>query len=385
MVEKTVENVDLSRFPSPCFVCDLGLLRKNLALLKQVQDQTHAKILLALKGFALWKAFPVVRDYLAGVCASSPDEARLGAELFGGEVHSYAPAYKPEQIADYIFYSDHMSFNSFSQWERHRDAIRLSGKPVSCGIRINPEHSEVETALYDPCTAGSRLGVMLRDFEGQDLEGIDGLHCHNLCEKNSDAFARTWQVVDKNFGKYLKNMKWMNCGGGHHITRPDYDVETLVKTVNQIHERYGVQVYLEPGEAVALNTGILVAEVLDLVHNAMDIAILDTSASAHMPDVLEMPYRPHIVGSGQPGEKKYTYKLGGLTCLAGDVIGQYSFDEPLKIGTRLIFTDMIHYSMVKTTTFNGVRLPSIALYEPDTDSIDVVRTFGYADYRDRLS
>jgi carboxynorspermidine decarboxylase len=381
----TVNDIDHTRFPSPCFVCDLGLLRKNLTTLKRVQDESGANVLLALKGFAMWSTFHLVKCYLSGVCASSPDEAQLGYELFGKQMHSFAPAYKPEQLDDYIKFSDHMSFNSFAQWHRHKDAIMAAEKKVSCGIRINPEHSEVETAIYDPCAPGSRLGVRLEDFQGQDLTGIEGLHCHNLCEKNVDSLQRTWAVVEAKFGKYLPQMKWLNLGGGHHITRDDYGVEQLIALIQSIKAKYDIEVYLEPGEAVALNTGILIAEVQDIVHNAMDIAILDTSASAHMPDVLEMPYRPMIIDSGEAGEKKHTYRLGGMTCLAGDVIGDYSFDKPLEYGQRLAFTDMIHYSMVKTTTFNGVRLPSIATYEPDTDTIEVVRTFGYEDYRDRLS
>lgn len=381
----TVNEIDLSRLPSPCFVCDLGLLRKNLSTLKRVQDESGAKVLLALKGFAMWSTFHIVKCYLSGVCASSTYEAQLGHEHFSKEMHSFAPAYKPEQLHDYIKYSDHMSFNSFSQWHRHKDTILASEKKVSCGIRINPEHSEVETAIYDPCSPGSRLGVRFEDFMGQDLTGIEGLHCHTLCEKNVDSLQRTWKVVEQKFGSYLDQMKWLNLGGGHHITRADYGVDELIDLIKAIKSKYDVEVYLEPGEAVALNTGILVAEVQDIVHNAMDIAILDTSASAHMPDVLEMPYRPMIIGSGEPGEKKHTYKLGGMTCLAGDVIGQYSFDEPLKVGQRLAFTDMIHYSMVKTTMFNGVHHPSIATYEPATDTIEVIRTFGYEDYRDRLS
>ncbi len=381
----TVNEIDLNRLPSPCFVCDLGLLRKNLGILKRVQDESGAKVLLALKGFAMWSTFRIVKCYLAGVCASSPYEAQLGHEHFSKEMHSFAPAYKTDQLQTYIKYSDHMSFNSFGQWNRHKDAILTAKKKVSCGIRINPEHSEVETAIYDPCSPGSRLGVCIDDFRGQDLTGIEGLHCHTLCEKNVDALQRTWKVTEEKFGKYLPQMKWLNLGGGHHITRDDYGVEQLIELVKSIKAKYDLEVYLEPGEAVALNTGILVAEVQDIVHNAMDIAILDTSASAHMPDVLEMPYRPMVIGSGEPGEKPHTYKLGGMTCLAGDVIGEYSFDQPLKVGDRLAFTDMIHYSMVKTTMFNGVHHPSIATYEPASDSIEVIRSFGYEDYRDRLS
>lgn len=371
--------------PSPAYVIDLGALRDNLEVLAGVQQRAGCTIILALKGFAAWKTFPLVRQYLRGTTASSLNEARLGHEAFGGEVHVYAPAYRDDEMAPLLDIATHITFNSFSQWKRFQELVQQAPRPVSAGIRINPEHSEVAVPLYDPCAPGSRLGVTAAQVAGESLEGIEGLHFHTLCELGADALERTLEAVEAKFAPYLGQMAWVNFGGGHHITRPGYDLDRLVRLVRQFRDRHGVDVYLEPGEAIALNTGTLVATVLDIVHNEVDIAILDTSATAHMPDVLEMPYRPVIVGAGEPGEKAHTYRLGGLTCLAGDVIGDYSFDAPLQVGDRLAFLDMAHYTMVKNTTFNGVPLPSIAFYEPDSGDLEVVRTFGYADYRDRLS
>jgi carboxynorspermidine decarboxylase len=374
---------DPKRAPSPSIVVDLGALRANLSILRRVQEQSGAKILLALKGFAMWSVFPVVREYLVGVTASSPDEARLGREQFGGEVHAYAPAYSEADVRELVTTCDHLVFNSPAQWRRLGPIAQQAG--VQCGLRINPEHSEVHVALYDPCAPCSRLGTPLAALRDEDLEGLDGLHFHALCQSNSDNLERMVAAVEERFGKYLSRVRWVNFGGGHHVSRPDYDVERLIRIVRSFSERHGVQVYLEPGEAIALNTGVLIASVLDIVQNQMKIAILDTSATAHMPDVLEMPYRPEILGAGEPGALAHTYRLGGLTCLAGDVIGDYSFPKPLEIGDRLVFTDMAHYTMVKSSTFNGVRLPSIATYDPDSDRLEVVRTFGYEDYKNRLS
>jgi carboxynorspermidine decarboxylase len=375
---------DAYDLPSPCYLVDEGRLRANLKILADVQERTGATVLLALKGFAMWSTFPIVREYLRGVCASSLAEAQLGAEEFGGEVHAYAPAYKKTEMEKYLRWCSHMSFNSFNQFEQLKPLVDKLGGGVSCGLRINPEHSEVATKLYDPCAPGSRLGIRAVEFEGKDLSGVDGLHFHTLCELNSDALARTLPVVEEKFGKYFGGLKWMNFGGGHHITRPDYDVDLLCELVTQFKERWPLEVYLEPGEAIALNTGVLVTEVLDIIHNEVDIAILDTSATAHMPDVLEMPYRPQIVGGADPGALPNTYRLGGLTCLAGDVIGDWSFAKPLKQGDRLIFLDMAHYTMVKNTTFNGVQLPAIAIQRESGDA-EVVREFGYEDYKRRLS
>jgi carboxynorspermidine decarboxylase len=380
-----IPRVPIQDVPTPCYVIDLALLRANCELLASVQARAGCTIILALKGFATWSAFPIVKQFLRGTTASSVNEARLGRDEFGGEVHVYAPAYRDDEIPQLIELADRITFNSFSQWKRFRSAIESSAKRVSCGIRINPEHSEVKVALYDPCAPCSRLGMTAAHFEGELLDGIEGLHFHTLCELNSDSLERTLDAVELKFGKYARGMKWVNFGGGHHITRHDYDVELLVRLVTSFRERYRVDVVLEPGEAIALNTGVLVASVLDVFNNGMDIAILDTSAAAHMPDVLEMPYRPQIAGAGLPGEKPHTVRLGGLTCLAGDVIGDYSFDAPLQIGDRVVFLDMAHYTMVKNTTFNGVPLPSIALYDAQTFVTRIVRKFGYEDYKERLS
>jgi carboxynorspermidine decarboxylase len=311
----------------------------------------------------MYSTFPLIGKYLKGITASSLFEARLGFEEMGKEVHSYAPAYIDEEFDELLKYCDHIVFNSFDQFKRFKDKVKgVKDKKIECGIRINPEYSEIETPIYNPCYQNSRLGVTLSNFKPQELNGIDGIHFHTMCEQNSDTLSRTIKVVDKNFGDYIKNMKWLNFGGGHHITRPDYDINTLIESIMFIKNKYNIDVYLEPGEAIALNTGFLVAKVLDMWDNGMKIAILDTSAACHMPDVLEMPYRPNIIGSGKPDEYEYTYRLGGLTCLAGDVIGDYSFKQPLKPGNKLIFCDMAHYTMVKNNTFNGVNLPSIALF-----------------------
>lgn len=380
-------NYDTTRTPSPCYLIDLGLLRKNLQTLAGVQERTGCRILLALKGFAAWSTFGLCRQYLAGAAASSLHEAKLAREYFDKEVHLCAPAYRDDEMDDYLAIVDHIVFNSFSQWQRHKSKIAAAGRRVECGLRVNPMHSEVKTKIYDPCAPGSRLGILPEFFKGQSLEGIHGLHFHTLCELNADSLARTLPAVEKHFGHAIRTMEWINFGGGHHITRPDYDIDLLCRLINDFYARYPnlKTIYLEPGEAIALNTGVLIATVLDIVHNAMDIAILDTSASAHMPDVLEMPYRPHVAGADLPGKKPYTYRLAGPTCLAGDVIGDYSFDAPLAVGDKLVFGDMAHYTMVKNTMFNGINLPDIVLYDPDTDAYRIQRHFTYADFKSRLS
>lgn len=375
---------DLTTAPTPCYVLDEARLIRNLAVLDEVQERTGCRIIMALKGFAMFSVFPLIRQHLRGVAASSLYEARLGYEEFGGEVHVFAPAYREAEFDELLTYSHHLVFNSFSQWRRFKPRLAASKKRISCGIRVNPEHSEVEVALYDPCAPGSRLGVTRGNFRAEALEGITGLHFHTLCELNADSLARTLQAFEANFGEFLPRMEWVNFGGGHHITRPDYDVELLCKLIIDFRKRYPVEVYLEPGEAVVLNAGVLVASVLDLLHNQKDIAILDASAAAHTPDVLEMPYRPEIEGAGKPGTFAYDYRLGGLTCLAGDVFGDYSFPKPLEVGSRLVLTDMAHYTMVKNNTFNGVGLPAIAIQDPQK-RIRIVRQFGYEDYRNRLS
>ncbi|HOQ16777.1 MAG TPA: carboxynorspermidine decarboxylase [Defluviitaleaceae bacterium] len=378
-------NIDLSQLPTPIYIVDERLIEKNLKILKEVIDRTGCKILLAQKAFSMFYLYPLIGQYLTGTTASSLFEAKLGyEEMKGREVHIYAPAYREDEFDEIIKICDHIIFNSFSQWNKYKDKIKASGKKIECGLRINPEYSEIETEIYNPCAAGSRLGITLEQFKEQDLEGIDGLHFHTMCEQNSDVLKRTIEVVDKKFGDYIRKMKWINFGGGHHITRTDYDIDTLIECIMYFKNKYNVEVYLEPGEAIALNAGYLAARVLDFVKNKMDIAILDTSAACHMPDVIEMPYRPKIIGAGEPGEYPYNYRFGGLTCLAGDIIGDYSFKEPLKEGDILVFTDMAIYTMVKNNTFNGVNLPAIASYN-DKEGLKIIRQFGYEDFKGRLS
>lgn len=379
-----MNDIDLSKLPSPCYVVDERLLKKNLEILDYVQEKTGANIILATKAFSMYSTFPLIGKYLKGVTSSSLHEARLGYEEMGKEVHIFSPAYREDEFDEIMKYSDHIVFNSFSQLKKYRDKVKnFEGKKIECGLRINPEYSEIETDIYNPCFENSRMGVTLDNFEEDELEGIDGLHFHTMCEQNSDTLERTIKVVDEKFGKYIKKMKWINFGGGHHITREDYDLETLIKCINFIKDKYGVEVYLEPGEAIALNTGFLVSTVLDTMKNGMDIAILDTSAECHMPDVLAMPYRPNIIGSGKSNEFEFTYRFGGPTCLAGDIIGDYSFEEPLKPGDKLVFCDMAIYSMVKNNTFNGVNLPAIVKYSEEK-GVEIIKEFGYEDFKRRL-
>uniref|UniRef100_A0A831UDT6 Carboxynorspermidine/carboxyspermidine decarboxylase n=1 Tax=Geobacter metallireducens TaxID=28232 RepID=A0A831UDT6_GEOME len=375
----------LNLAPSPAYVVDLGRLRHNLAILDEVQRRSGARILMALKAFAMWSVFPIIRETLQGVCASSPWEARLGREEFGREVHSFAAAFKESDVVELLSLSNHLVFNSFNQLERFRPLWEKERGRVSVGLRVNPEHSEGHTPIYDPCAPKSRLGIPRREFDGRSLDGVEGLHFHTLCEQLFEPLERTAKVFEEKFGRFLPGMKWLNLGGGHHITRQGYDIDALVELVTYFKGKYGVEVYLEPGEAIAIGTGILVGEVLDVVRNEMDIAILDVSATCHMPDVLEMPYRPGITGGFDPGEKAHTYRLAGPSCLAGDVIGDWSFERPLQPGDRLAFEDMSHYTMVKTTTFNGIQHPAICTFEPETGELKVVRRFGYEDFRSRLS
>ena len=379
------EQLDLDRVASPAYVIDLAALERNLELLAHAQAAAGCKILLALKGFATWATFPLVAKYLDGVAASGPDEARLGREELGKQVHTYCPAFDETSLRETIRYSDHVVFNSASQVQRFRSIIDEHQGKVSFGLRINPQHSEVEVPLYDPCAPGSRLGATKEELVKVDLRGIDGLHFHTLCELGPDALERTLEAVEEQFTPWLDDAKWVNFGGGHHITKAGYDVGLLVDLVRSFRHAHQVEVFMEPGEAIGLDTGVLVASVLDIVDNDGLIAILDTSATAHMPDVLEMPYRPGVRGAAEPEKLPFSYRLGGLSCLAGDMVGAYSFPEPLRVGDKLLFEDMAHYTMVKNTTFNGVRLPSIALYDPRDDSYRVQRSFGYEDYRNRLS
>ena len=374
--------LDVRRLPSPCFVVDEVAVEENLQLLNRVQKQSGAKVLLALKAFSMWSMGPLVAKYLSGTCASGVHEARLGREHFGGEVHTYSAAYSEADLKEVLKLSDHVVFNSPAQWKRFRSICPPEKK---YGLRVNPEHSEGHTALYDPSAPFSRLGTTRAQIQPGDLDGLSGLHFHTLCEQDLPPLERTLAVFEGKFDGLLKGMQWVNFGGGHHITRPGYQVDALVKLVGEFSRRHKVQVYLEPGEAIAYHSGVLVAEVLDLMDNGMPIAILDTSATCHMPDTLEMPYRAQIIGAGEAGALANTYRLGGQSCLAGDVIGDYSFAKPLEVGQRLVFEDMAYYSMVKTTTFNGVRLPSIAIWNSKSDSIKVVRDFGYEDFKGRLS
>lgn len=373
---------DIAAVQTPCYVVDRALLEENLRLLKQVADRADCKILLAQKAFSMFYFYPLIARYLSGTTASGLYEAKLGREQFGGEVHIFSPAYRPAEFDEILSVSDHLVFNSLHQWRQFKGQAFAAGK--SCGLRINPECSTQEHGIYDPCSAGSRLGITLEQLKDADLDGIDGLHFHTLCEQNSDALETTLAAVEEKFGAILHNMKWLNMGGGHHITRDDYDRERLVSLVQRVREKYGVTVYLEPGEAVALNAGFLVTEVVDFVENGgVTNAVLDASAACHMPDVIEMPYRPPVLNSGEAGEKAHTYRLTGPTCLAGDVIGDYSFDARLKRGDRIVFGDMAIYSMVKNNTFNGMPLPSI--YAVDDGVLTVVRQFGYDDFKKRLS
>lgn len=380
-----MKDIDITTLPSPCYLVDERLIEKNLKILDYVQKETGAKIILATKAFSMFSTFPLIGKYLKGVTSSSLFEARLGYEEMGKEVHIFSPAYRQDEFEEIMKYSDHIIFNSFNQWKLYRDRVKnYNDKKIECGIRINPEYSEIETDIYNPCFENSRMGVTLENFEEDEFEGIDGLHFHTMCEQGSDVLERTIKVVDEKFGKYIEKVKWINFGGGHHITREGYDLEKLIDSIIYIKNKYNVDVYLEPGEAIALNAGFLVSTVLDIMKNGMNIAILDTSAECHMPDVLAMPYRPHIINSGMPNEYEYTYRFGGPTCLAGDIIGDYSFKEPLKVGDKLVFCDMAIYSMVKNNTFNGVNLPAIVKYSEEK-GIELVKEFGYEDFKSRLS
>ncbi len=373
---------ELKKLQTPCYVIDEEKLIQNLEILHGVEQRTGAKILLAQKAFSCYHVYPVIGKYLSGTACSGLFEARLGFEEMGKENHVFSAAYRENEIDEIISYCGHIIFNSFSQLDKYRDRVLKAGKKI--GLRINPELSTQEGhEIYDPCSPKSRLGITNKNFRRDDLDGVSGLHFHTLCEQNSDDLERTLQAIEEKFGDILPKMEWINFGGGHHITREDYDITLLEKCIKRMQEKYGLEVYLEPGEAIALNAGFLVTEVLDLTENDMPIAILDTSAACHMPDVLEMPYRPPLIDSGELGEKPYSYRLGSQTCLAGDVIGEYSFDEPLSIGDKLVFSDMAIYSMVKNNTFNGMPLPDIVLRKSD-GTFKTLNKFGYNDFKSRL-
>ncbi len=385
---KTFRGFDPSRVPSPCYVVDEVAVENNLRILQRVQKESGAKVLLALKAFSMFSLAPLFDRYLDGVCASGLFEARLGYTEYAGQVHTFSAAYKEDELSEILSISDHVVFNSYSQWQQFQSLIQEAKhqRPeLQFGLRINPQHSEGTTPLYDPCAPFSRLGITRNELSGHSLHGITGLHFHTLCEQEFEPLDRTLRVVEEQFGDLLHKMQWVNFGGGHHITRPGYDVDALIKRIVEFQNKYSVQVYLEPGEAVAICSGVLVSEVLDLTYNEIDLAILDTSATCHMPDTLEMPYRAEIFSAAEKDQKAHNYRIGGQTCLAGDVMGDYSFDKPLQIGQRLMFDDMAHYTMVKTTTFNGIGLPAIAIWNSDTDEITIVKEFGYDDFKNRLS
>ena len=377
----------MDQLPTPCYVIDEKKLKENLQILKEIREEAGCKILLAQKAFSCFYEYPLIGRYLDGTTASGLYEARLGKEEMGKENHVFAPAYKDADIKELGEICDHIIFNSFAQLRRHKDVV--SGK--SLGLRINPECStQGDHAIYDPCAPGSRLGVTKEVFvreteeEPELFDALDGLHFHTLCEQNADDLAKTLEAVEEKFGPWLSKIKWLNMGGGHHITRDDYDRKLLIKCIKHIRDTYGVEVYLEPGEAIALNAGYLVTEVMDVVENGLSVLILDASAACHMPDVLEMPYRPPLKDSGNAGEKAFTYRLSSCTCLAGDVIGDYSFDKQIHVGDKLCFQDMAIYSMVKNNTFNGIPLPGIAVMKEDGDC-ELIRTFGYGDFKGRLA
>lgn len=379
-----MNQIKLEKLPSPCWLLEEKLVKKNLKMIEDIKNRSGAKVLLALKGYALWKSFPLLKPYLDGCCASGLHEAKLADETFGKEVHTYAPAFKKEEIEEISRISHHLVFNSPAQFHTFSALAKAANPNLSLGLRVNPEYSESPKEIYNPCGLYSRLGTTLANLDESLLTQCDGLHFHALCEQDSAALAKVLQNFEEKFGDYIPKMKWINFGGGHHITRKGYDREKLIELIKNFKEKYDVEVYLEPGEAIGWETGSLVSTVLDIVDNGLKIAILDASAEAHMPDTIIMPYRAEVRGAGKAGEKKYTYRLAGNTCLAGDIMGDYSFDNPLKIGDKIVFEDQMHYTMVKATTFNGIKLPSIAI-EKENGSVEVLREFGYEDFKERLS
>lgn len=385
-----------NHIPTPCYVVDEKKIIENLSCLRRLEQETGCHILLAQKAFSMYSLYPLIGKYISGTTASGLYEARLGREEMGKENHVFAPAYKEKDMQELVRICDHIIFNSFTQYERHRETVARynaenrqstenTAGPVQIGIRVNPEYSTQEGhAIYDPCAPGSRLGVTRENFWEKLPEDVSGLHFHTLCEQDADDLEATFRAFEQKFGSYLRQISWLNLGGGHHITRPGYQLDRLKKLISYIKETYELEVYLEPGEAIALNAGYLVTEVQDIVHNQMDILILDASAACHMPDVLEMPYRPPLKGGYPAGEKPYTYRLSSMTCLAGDVIGDYSFQQEIHVGDCLVFEDMAIYSMVKNNTFNGIGLPAIALLK-ENGEIRIVKEFGYEDFKGRLS
>ena len=378
---KNLSNVDLSHIPSPCFVLDEKLLIRNLELLHKISNEAQIDMLCAFKGFAMWSTFPLLQKYLNGATASSLHEAILCHEEFGRKAHLCVPVYLDSEIEEITNISSHITFNSISQFNRFSGITMEKGLKIA--LRINPEYSEVETDLYNPCIPGSRLGITASNMPDVLPKSINGLHFHSLCEQNADSLARTFKEIEKKYGKYLGQISWMNIGGGHHFTRKDYDVELFVETIKNIKKKYGLEIIAEPGEAIGWQTGYLVSTVQDIISsNGFNTAMLDVSFTAHMPDCLEMPYRPEIHGTSETG--KHIYRLGGNTCLSGDFMGDYQFENPIEIGDKIIFDDMIHYTMVKTNTFNGINLPSIGIID-NNSKFNLVKKFGYLDYKGRLS
>ncbi len=378
-------SVNFSEIPSPAYVLDESLLRKNLSLINSVQQESGCSIILALKGFSMYSVFGMVKQYLSGATASSLNEARLIVEEMGCKAHTYAPAYLDQEFEEMLQYSSHLTFNSLAQWERFKDRVIQHTPKISCGLRINPQYSEVTTDMYNPCIAGSRLGITRDQLSDNLPDGIEGLHFHTLCENDSFTLERTLQAVEARFGDLLHQAKWLNMGGGHLMTRKGYDHQHLIGLIKNLRNKYNIEVILEPGSAIAWQTGYLRSTVLDIIDSqGILVALLDVSFAAHMPDTLEMPYKPRILSATDAEEGKPTYRMGGMTCLAGDFMGDYSFEQPLKIGDTIVFDDMIHYTMVKTTTFNGVNLPSIGIWQ-ENDTFRLVRSYGFESYKDRLS
>lgn len=379
--------INVNKIKSPAYVLEMKLLKKNLELIKNVQDRAGVSIILALKGFAMWRVFPLVAQYLKGATASSLWEARLIFEEMGKKAHTYSPAYLPDDFAEILQYSSHITFNSINEYHRYKNQVAAHLEKISPGIRVNPEYSEVETDLYNPAAPGSRLGEVIDNFIGQLPEGVEGLHFHTLCESSSYELEKVLQSFENKFSRFFSQLKWVNFGGGHLMTRKGYDTNHLVQLLQGFRQRYPhLEVILEPGSAIAWETGVLISSVLDIIENrGVRTAILDVSFTAHMPDTLEMPYRPRITGADrEPVPGKPAYRMGGVSCLAGDYMTEYSFDHELQIGENIILEDMIHYTMVKTTTFNGVKHPDIVILHED-DTIEMVREFGYDDYKQRLS
>jgi carboxynorspermidine decarboxylase len=376
--------IDFSQIPSPCYVLEEKLLRKNLELINRVQTQSGAEIILALKGFSMYKMFPMVKKYLSGATASSLNEARLIFEEMDCLAHSYAPAYKPEEFEELMGYSSHITFNSLNQFQQFKNQVDGFERKISMGLRINPQYAEVSTDMYNPCVVGSRLGITRDALGGTLPEGIEGLHSHTMCENDSYVLERTLVHIEEKFGDLLHQIKWLNLGGGHLITKEGYDHAHLIATIKRVKATYNIDIILEPGSAIAWQTGYLRSRVLDIVDaQGVDVAILDISFAAHMPDTLEMPYKPKVWGATDAVQGKPTYRLGGMTCLAGDYMSEYSFEKPLEIGDTVIFDDMIHYTMVKTTTFNGVGLPSIGIWHED-DTFELVKSFGFESFKEKI-